>query len=261
MIDSIYEPVIVTDASGHVIKVNRAAVTYSAGRSAGNGGGPDLSLSGVIGRRAQSCKPFAMRRNAAAGRRRRRSCVVPIRAGRSRAQLSVAGDTDARLGWSSDRGSHMLEDITAITEVDKLKTEFISVASAKLREPLRSLQLALHAVIEGHTGELNEQQIGMLESATEDAAKLDELMNDLLELSEIESGTRRYRSSVLRPIDLARAAVERFRSAAEARTSSSKTRFGRTCRGCLATARRSRTSLTTCYPTRYDTPIAMAASD
>jgi signal transduction histidine kinase len=122
-----------------------------------------------------------------------------------------------------DSGGHLLgavtvlEDITALAELDKLKTEFISVASAKLREPLRCLQLALHAVIEGGAGELNEQQTSMLEDARENAERLDELMRDLLELAEIESGALMLSTERLRPVDLAREAVERFQFAAESR--------------------------------------------
>src|SRR6185503_16760142 len=84
----------------------------------------------------------------------------------------------------------VLEDITAIREVDRIKTEFISVASGKLQEPLHSLQLALHAVVEGYTGELNQQQTEMLESARQSAEQLEEMMSDLLALAEIESGAR-----------------------------------------------------------------------
>jgi signal transduction histidine kinase len=109
----------------------------------------------------------------------------------------------------------VLEDITALAELDKLKTEFISVASAKLKEPLRSLQLALHTVIEGGADELNEQQTSMLEDARENAERLDELMRDLLELAEIESGALRLATERLRPVELARDAVERFQFAAE----------------------------------------------
>jgi signal transduction histidine kinase len=109
----------------------------------------------------------------------------------------------------------LLEDITAITEVDKLKTEFISVASSKLAEPLNALRLALHAVSEGYVGELTDQQKEMLTLARDNAEKLEEMMSDLLELAEIDSGARRLSLERLRPIDLAREAVERFRAVAD----------------------------------------------
>ena len=96
------------------------------------------------------------------------------------------------------------------------KTEFPQCVSP-VKEPLHSLQLALHAVIQGGAGELNEQQTSMLEDARENAERLDELMSDLLELAEIESGALKLATERLRPIELARGAVERFQFAAESR--------------------------------------------
>jgi signal transduction histidine kinase len=111
----------------------------------------------------------------------------------------------------------LLEDITALQEVDRLKTQFISVASAKLRKPLHSLQMALHAVIGGYTGELSAQQIDMLVNARENAGQLEEIMSDLLELAEIESGTRLLSFEPLRPVELVRPAVERQVTSAESK--------------------------------------------
>ncbi|MFL6214375.1 MAG: sensor histidine kinase [Blastocatellia bacterium] len=109
------------------------------------------------------------------------------------------------------------EDFTTMSEVERLRKEFISVASRKMREPLQSLQLALHAVVSGYTGELNDQQMDMLVDARQAAGQLEEIMGDLLELAEIESGTRRIFTQRMRPIDLARAAIERFKAAAESK--------------------------------------------
>ena len=215
VIDSIYEPVIVTDARGQVIKINDAGRALF-GSPARNGLGGELSLSGVSGgenilravRDAVSMqRPVALEDSAA---------LVPIRVGQAERRFRL------RATPMRDSAGHLmgavtvLEDITALAEVDKLKTEFISVASAKLKEPLRFLQLALHSVIEGGAGELNEQQTSMLEDAREQAGKLDELMSDLLELAEIESGAFKIKTERLRPIDLAREAIERFQFTAEA---------------------------------------------
>jgi len=216
VIDSICEPVIVTDSHDRVIKINRAA-TQLFGPSLGGGNG-GVALDGVEGgerilsavRDAVSMhKPVAVNGEAA---------TVPIKLG--------GGERDFRLRATPMRDSQgrllgavtLLEDITAITEVDKLKTEFISLASSKLREPLHSLRLALHAVTEGFVGELNQEQDQILADARENANKLDELIGDLLELSEIESGTRRLSSERLRPVDLAREAIERFRAIADAKS-------------------------------------------
>jgi len=111
----------------------------------------------------------------------------------------------------------VLEDMTALRELDRLKTEFISVASEKLSEPLRSLRLALHAVLTGATGELNDDQIEMLSDARMAAEQLEGLMSDLLQLAEIESGTRPMSIERLRPVEVARAASDRFQAAAESK--------------------------------------------
>ncbi len=216
VIDSIYEPVIVTDAKGQVIKINNAGRQLFGG-PAGNGHGGELTLSGVAGgdlilRAVRDA--IAMQRPVAA---EDSAALVPLRVGGAersfRLRATPIRDSDGHLLGAVT----VLEDITALAELDKLKTEFISVASEKLKEPLGQLQLALHAVIEGGAGDLNEQQISMLEDARENAERLDELMRDLLELAEIESGALKLATERLRPVELARDAMERFQFAAESR--------------------------------------------
>lgn len=217
VIDSIYEPVIVTDARGRMIKMNNAA-RHLFGGAEGNGGrGGDLSLSELSGgeRILRAVRDaVAMQRPVAA---EDAAALVPVTvdgAERSfRLRATPMRDSDGHLIGAVT----LLEDVTSLAELDKLKTQFISVASTKLREPLRSLQLALHAVIQGGCGELTEEQTAMLEDARDNAEKLDELMRDLLDLAEIESGALRLATERLRPIELARDALERIRFAAEAK--------------------------------------------
>lgn len=216
VIDSLCEPVIVTDSRDRAIKINRAARQLFGPLPGGNGDGVNLehfeggeSILRAV-RNALSMQP----RIGPAGSDGD-AAMVPIKL--------AGGDRDFRLRATPMRDSDgrligavtLLEDITAITEVDRLKTEFISVASSKLAEPLNALRLALHAVTEGYVGELSDQQNEMLALAKDNADKLEELMSDLLELAEIDSGTRRLSLERIRPIELARDAVERFRAAAE----------------------------------------------
>lgn len=215
VIDSICEPVIVTDSGDRVIKINRAAAQLFGALPGGNGDGVDLErLEGGESVLRAVRNALSMHRRVGPVGSDGDAAVVPIK---------VAGaERDFRLRATPMRDSEgrligavtLLEDITAMTEVDKLKTEFISVASSKLGEPLNALRLALHAVIEGYCGELTDDQNEMVALARGNADKLEELMSDLLELAEIDSGTRRLSLERLRPIDLARDAVERFRAAA-----------------------------------------------
>lgn len=213
VIDSIGEPVIVTDSRYHIVKINRAARQLFAAEP--GTGVPDVDLERFEGgERILSAvrNALSMQRPVGADGD---AAIVPIKlAGAERdfrLRATPMRDSEGRLIGAVT----LLEDITAITEVDKLKTEFISVASSKLAEPLNALRLALHAVSEGYVGELTDQQKEMLTLARDNADKLEEMMSDLLELAEIDSGARRLSLERLRPIDLAREAVERFRAVAE----------------------------------------------
>ncbi|HSE98146.1 MAG TPA: HAMP domain-containing protein, partial [Blastocatellia bacterium] len=162
VIDSIYEPIIVTDGRGRVTKINQAGRQLFGPPPEGSDGGGDLSLSGsTAGEQIlQAVKDaVSMQRPVAA---EGAAALVPIKVGGAersfRLRTMPMRDSDGRLVGAVT----VLEDVTAITEVDRLKTEFISIASGKLREPLNSLLLALHALIAGYTGELNENQMDML---------------------------------------------------------------------------------------------------
>ncbi|HSB10957.1 MAG TPA: ATP-binding protein [Blastocatellia bacterium] len=212
VIDSLGEPVIVTDSRDHVIKINRAARELFEGSRSADG---EVNLEHVAGGESvlrAVHEAVSMQRPVATEGEK---AMVPIRIDGAQRNFRVRAtpmrDSEGRMLGAVT----LLEDITAITELDRLKTEFVSVASSKLSEPLNALRLALHAVSEGYVGELNDDQKEMVALARDNADKLDELMSDLLELAEIDSGARRLSLERLRPIDLARDAVGRFRAAAD----------------------------------------------
>jgi NtrC-family two-component system sensor histidine kinase KinB len=98
------------------------------------------------------------------------------------------------------------------------KSRFLSVASQKLRDPLQQLRVALHALARGYAGELRPLQADVLQGAEDEAQRMDELMSDLFEVAELESGRRTLKVEQLRPIDLLQDARERIRSQAAERS-------------------------------------------
>jgi two-component system, NtrC family, sensor histidine kinase KinB len=215
VIDSIFEPVIVTDARGRVTKLNRAATHLFSKPENGNQDDDTLALdessSGQRILRAVKDAVAMQRPVAAEGE----AALVPFKVGGAersyRLRTTPMRDSEGRLLGAVS----VLEDVTYIRELDRLKTEFISVASSKLRAPLHSLQMALHALVEGYAGDLSEKQQELLQSARQDSEQLEELMGDLLELAEIESGTRQLSPEPARPLDLVRSAIEQHRPSAE----------------------------------------------
>jgi signal transduction histidine kinase len=143
------------------------------------------------------------------------AALVPFKVGGAersyRLRTTPMRDSEGRLLGAVS----VLEDVTSIRELDRLKTEFVSVASNKLRTPLHSLQMALHTLIEGYTGDLSEKQQELLLSARQDSERLEELMGDLLELAEVESGTRQLSVEPVKPVELVRSAIEQHRASAE----------------------------------------------
>src|SRR5207253_6603705 len=70
----------------------------------------------------------------------------------------------------------LMEDITHLREIDRLKSEFIATASHELRTPLTSVQMGVHLLLEGALGELTDNQTEVLQACRQDCERLDKLM-------------------------------------------------------------------------------------
>lgn len=75
-----------------------------------------------------------------------------------------------------------------LKKIDALKSEFVSVASHELRTPLAAIKNAIQLILSGKTGEINEHQKKFLSMAERNINRLTNILNDLLNLSRIESG-------------------------------------------------------------------------
>ena len=75
-----------------------------------------------------------------------------------------------------------------LKRIDEMKSEFVSVASHELRTPLAAIKNAVQLILQGKTGEINENQKNFLSMADRNISRLTNILNDLLNLSRIESG-------------------------------------------------------------------------
>lgn len=82
----------------------------------------------------------------------------------------------------------VLRDFTREAEVDRMKSDFVSIVSHELRTPLTSINGYLDLVLMGASGLINMQQRSFLTIARDNAERLNELVTDLLDISRIESG-------------------------------------------------------------------------
>ena len=93
-----------------------------------------------------------------------------------------------------------MRDITELAKVDQMKTEFVSTVSHELRTPLTSIKGYVDLVVDGEAGEINETQRGFLGIVQSNTDRLVALINDLLDVSRIESGRLQLNITTL-PLD------------------------------------------------------------
>jgi signal transduction histidine kinase len=93
-------------------------------------------------------------------------------------------------------------DITAESDVDRMKSEFVATASHELRTPLTSIHAALQLVVSGSAGRLEPEDREMLEITVRSADRLVRIVNDLLDLSKLEAGRMTFEPSPLIVDDL-----------------------------------------------------------
>ncbi|QPC84011.1 HAMP domain-containing histidine kinase [Phototrophicus methaneseepsis] len=74
-------------------------------------------------------------------------------------------------------------------EVDRVKSAFLASMSHELRTPLNSVINFTQFVLDGDTGEINEEQGELLQEVVASSHHLLALINDVLDISKIESGS------------------------------------------------------------------------
>ncbi len=205
VLQSIFEPIIVTDGKGHVLKVNQAA-SELLGEAAGdrmalaNTPGGEKILSAI--RDAVSMQKAVAAEDEAS--------MLPMRIGQEersyRLRTTPMRDSEGRLLGAVTT----LEDVTSLQDTDRFKTQFITVASRKLRDPLMQLRRGLYALAQGFSGELTPLQTELVASASKDAENLNDLMSDLIEVAEIDTGKREMKLERIRPLQALNEARDRY---------------------------------------------------
>lgn len=98
-----------------------------------------------------------------------------------------------------------------LKELDKMKSDFVSNVSHELRTPLTSIKGSVDNMIDGLTGPLNEKQVRYLTRIKSNTDRLSRLINDILDLSRIESGRMELRPANVPLAALAREVAEHLR--------------------------------------------------
>lgn len=79
-----------------------------------------------------------------------------------------------------------------LRELDRLKSEFLSVAAHQLRTPLSAVKWVFNLVLEERMGKLNDEQKSFLMKGKESNERMVRLVDDMLTVTRIESGRSEY---------------------------------------------------------------------
>jgi len=83
-------------------------------------------------------------------------------------------------------------DVTKEKQLDRMKDEFLSVASHELRTPLTAIDGLVSMIRDGDYGKVNEELKQPLEDINFSSQRLINLVNDLLNVTRIQSGRLKY---------------------------------------------------------------------
>ncbi|NMB40265.1 MAG: PAS domain-containing protein [Parcubacteria group bacterium] len=102
----------------------------------------------------------------------------------------------------------IIHDVTKEKLIEKMKTEFVSVAAHQLRTPLSAIKWTIRMILDGDVGEISEEQRELLEQTYISNERMIRLINDLLDVSRIEEGRLLYNQEDAQMEDVLDSVVE-----------------------------------------------------
>lgn len=83
----------------------------------------------------------------------------------------------------------ILNDVTDFIQKDVMKTQFMATLSHELKTPVAAIEMSTDLLFSKKVGNLNEEQQEYVTKINDQASRIRRMVNEVLELSKIESGT------------------------------------------------------------------------
>jgi signal transduction histidine kinase/ActR/RegA family two-component response regulator/putative methionine-R-sulfoxide reductase with GAF domain len=96
----------------------------------------------------------------------------------------------------------VFRDISQEVEVDRIKSEFVSMVSHELRTPMTSIKGYIDLLYSGMAGPITDPQKGFLQTVKNNADRLTVLVNSLLDISRLDTGVIRLNLASVNPLEV-----------------------------------------------------------
>lgn len=107
--------------------------------------------------------------------------------------------------------------LEALEELNRVKSDFISVVSHELRTPLAVMKEAVMLILDEVAGSINDKQREVLLKAKDNAERLNRIIGELLDISRIENNRLKLHYSLVNMNALLRDSAEFFQKQAQVR--------------------------------------------
>jgi signal transduction histidine kinase len=203
-IDSLPDPVLVVDAEGAILHVNGAAETTFRRVP---GAPPTLgSLDPDLRATVERVRAHVLSGKGAYVPRGFDEAVKVEGPEGARSLLPRASPLYSEEG-AITAATIVLQDVTRLMRFDELKNDLVATVAHEFRTPLTSLRMAIHLCADELVGPLTEKQADLMFAARQDCERLQSIVDDLLDLSRIQSGRLVLNRSAVAPGDLVTSAV------------------------------------------------------
>ena len=216
-IDSLPDPVVVFDANGGVLIVNRAGEGL-LGIDLGPARAPRWRASTRrCARVVEQARDHVLGgKGAYVPRGFEDAARVPSSSNGDEYYLARATPVYGEQGGITG-ATVILQDVTRLHRFDQLKNDLVATVAHEFRTPLTSLRMAIHLCLEQLGGPLSEKQADLLYGAREDCERLQRIVDELLDLAKIQGGRMQLQRRRLAPRALVDAAVDAQHSLAAER--------------------------------------------
>ena len=122
-----------------------------------------------------------------------------------RAILNIMDDLQKALKELQQSQSCIEEQNVQLQKLNKIKSSFLSITSHELRTPMAAIKGYIQMMLKGNLGIINDEQKHSLEVILRNSNRLDRLIQDILDISRLESGTMKF---VTKKTDVTKMVIE-----------------------------------------------------